>query len=369
MPSKNINKIALFVPNLQGGGAERVMVILANEFATRGLKVDLVLAKATGPYLSDLSENVRLVDLGSKRVLTSLASLVLYIRKAQPDAILSTLTHANIIVLWAKFLARSNARVILREADTLTPSLQYAPRILGRVMPRLIRWFYPMADGIIAGSKGVSDDLIKNGIVLPDKINVIHNPAVTPDIIKKSSVTFNHPWFVNGAPPVILGVGRLTEQKDFQTLIRAFALICENTSAHLVILGEGEDREKLQALIKQLDLDDKIELPGFVDNPFVYMAKSSVFVLSSKWEGLPNVLLHAMALGASVVATDCPSGPSEILDNGRYGALVSIGDVNSMAKAIQSYIQKPLLKHDHSEALAPFELENITDQYLSMLQG
>ena len=197
---------------------------------------------------------------------------------------------------------------------------------------------------------------------------MIYNPIVTSDLLKKSEAPLEHPWFKSGEPPVILGVGRLTAQKAFDVLITAFAQVRESQQARLLILGEGEDRPMLEALVKRLGLEQDIALPGFVSNPYSYMAHASLFVLSSRWEGLPTVLVEAMSVGTPVIATDCPSGPREILRDGQYGPLVPVDDPAALARAIQNLLANhPACPKE--ESWKPYELDFVTDQYLSMLMG
>lgn len=240
-------KVALFLPSLRGGGAERVMVNLARGFSEKGLEVDLVLAKAEGPYLSEVPAGVRVIDLHSSRVLASLPGLVRYLRRERPQAILSTLDHANIVALWARKLARVPNRLVVRVATNLSQSASNTSSARGRLMPRLIHKFYPWADAVVAISQGVADDLVKTARLSRERIQVIYNPVVTPEILEKAEEPLNHPWFAPGEPPVILSAGRLTKQKDYPTLIRAFALVRRERPARLMILGEGEERPKLEA--------------------------------------------------------------------------------------------------------------------------
>jgi len=359
-------RLALFLPSLRGGGAERVMLSLAEGFAQRGFCVDLVLAKAEGPYLKDVSREVRIVDLNASRVIKSLPSLVRYLRSEKPDAMLSAMGHANIVAICARSLAMVSTRVVVSEHSTLSLSMQNAPTKRGRFMPWLMKFFYPRANGIIAVSKGVADDLARV-IGLPRKrITVIYNPVVTPEVLQKAQEPIDHPWFRPGEPPVILGIGRLTRQKDFPTLIRAFALVRKERPARLMILGEGEERHNLEDLSRKLEITDDVDMPGFVDNPYKYMAHAAVFVFSSAWEGFGNVLVEAMACGCPVVSTDCPSGPAEILENGRYGRLVPVGDVESLARAIIETLNDPPDGKQLRRRAEDFSAERIVDKYLEL---
>jgi len=362
------SRVALYLPSLRGGGAERVMVNLARGFAERGLKVDLVLARAEGPYLAEVPSDVRVVDLKASRVLASLPGLVRYLRRERPLALLSTLDHANIVALWAKRLSGSQTRIVVRVASTITFSSNNASSARGRLMPWFIRYFYSRADGIVAISKGVAQDLSRNLGVPAERITVIYNPVVTPELFDRAKEPVEHPWFAPGQPPVILGVGRLTKAKDFPTLIRAFALVRRQRPARLMILGEGEERPRLEALVKELGLEEDVALPGFIDNPYAYMSRAGVFVLSSAWEGFGNVLVEAMACGCPVVSTDCPSGPAEILENGKYGPLVPVGDVDGLANSIvrlfdDTWSNTTLLVSRARE----FSLFEITKQYLEVM--
>jgi len=234
-------------------------------------------------------------------------------------------------------------------------------------MPFLMRLFYPWADKVVAVSKGVADDLVRITRLPKDKIQVIYNPVVTSEFFIKAEEPLDHPWFKPGEPPVILGVGRLTEAKDFPTLIRAFTLVRKERPARLMILGEGEDRPKLDALVKELGLEKDVALPGFVENPYKYMKRAAVFVLSSKWEGLPTVLIEAMALGTPVVSTACPSGPSEILEGGKWGRLVPVGDVEALAKAIVEALSTSHDKYAFQRHTQLFNWDVILTYYLKVL--
>lgn len=360
--------LAIYLPSLTGGGAERIMVTLANEVAQKGYAVDLVVALAEGPFLEDVSPKVRVVDLKSKRVLTSLPGLVRYLRRERPKSMLSAMNHANVIAVFARILAGRETRLLVSEHNTLSfPRTDKDPWQAGIVLS-LIGRTYPWADGVIAVSEGVRDDLVRLYALSPDKVHAIHNPIVTKELPEKAREPVDHPWFQEDAPPVILGVGRLTEQKGFATLIRALRRVRQHTECRLVILGEGELRDELQALIDELGLREHVLLPGFVKNPFAWMAHADLFVLSSGWEGFGNVLVEAMACGTPVVSTDCLSGPSEILENGKWGHLVPVGDPEGMALAILDTLSTNRHKSEELVARAQtFGSSGVADQYLRVL--
>lgn len=357
--------MALFLPSLGGGGAERVMVVLANGLAERGHLVDLVLAKAEGPYLAQVRDEVRIVDLGSRRVAFSLPGLVRYLRRERPASLLSALIHANVIACRAHRLARVPTRLVVSEHNYRSGSRPQ--NFHGRLVLWLMRGTYPWADAVVAVSHGVADDLVRNFGLAPDLVHVIYNPVVDDTLLSKAQAPLEHPWFVEGAPPVILGVGRLMEQKDFPTLIRAFARVRAQCAARLMILGEGELRPQLEALVRELGLQDDVALPGFAENPFAYMARAAVFVLSSRWEGFGNVLVEAMACGCPVVSTDCPSGPCEILEGGKWGRLVPVGDVDALAAAISATLDETA-QPDVRVPAGTFNVERAIAEYLAIMR-
>jgi glycosyltransferase involved in cell wall biosynthesis len=363
-------KIAIFLPSLRGGGAESNMVSLARGFVQQGLAVDLVLAKAEGPYLSQLPPEVQMVDLGASRVLASLPGLVCYLRRERPRAMLSAMDHANVVAVWARRLARVPVRLVASVRSTPSLDSSNAKNLQDRLMPLFIRFAYRDVDAVVPVSQGAADDLHLLTGLPRHVIRVIYNPVVRPELFQKAQEPLGHSWFQPGKPPVVLGVGRLTVQKDFPTLIRAFALVRRQRQARLMILGEGGERAQIEALTQKMGLgDDEVSLPGFVENPYPYMKNAGVFVLSSRWEGLPTVLIEAAALGVPLVATDCPSGPAEILENGKWGRMVTMGDFKQMAQAIlqvlsngNPIIPAVLLKER-------FSLDASIAAYISLLVG
>jgi glycosyltransferase involved in cell wall biosynthesis len=205
----------------------------------------------------------------------------------------------------------------------------------------LARHFYPLADACVGVSGGVADDLSDLIGMSREKIVAVKNPVVTAELASRAAEPVDHPWFEAGAPPVVLAAGRLTAQKDYPTLLRAVDLVRRTRPIRLLILGSGPERESLTALADALQLDDLVEFHGFAENPYAFMARASVFVLASAWEGSPNALVEAMACGCPVVSTDCPSGPAEILDDTRYGKLVPVGDSDALSRAIAELLDDP----------------------------
>lgn len=360
--------IALFMPSLGGGGAERAMLNLAGGLLDAGFRIDLLLANAVGPYRQQVPAEVKIIDFAQGRVLTCLPDMIRYLCANQPQILLSTPFRANLLVLVAKKLARSQVRVFVREAATLSESLRKSSPWQKWKAVTLARKIYPWADGIVAVSAGVATDLQSLLKLNPRQLKVINNPVVNQDLYRMSAETLNTPWFRADAPPVILGVGRLAPQKDFVTLIKAFAHVRLQRDCRLMILGEGPERQTLQNLVEELGLSEVVSMPGFVPNPFPYMRMARLLVLSSRHEGLPNVLIQAMALGTPVVATDCPSGPAEILEQGRFGPLVAVGDSDALSSAITLMLERipcDATRAQLVERAGNYHTEKVIHDYLS----
>jgi glycosyltransferase involved in cell wall biosynthesis len=361
--------IALFTRDLAGGGVGRVIVNLTKGFVGRGLKVDLVLARARGPYLGQLQSQVRVVDLEVNRTLRCVPGLTGYLRRERPQALIAFTDGANVVALWAKRLARVPTRVLISTHTNVSQHARQATKMRGRLIPHFARRFYRWADGVIAVSQGVADDLAETARLDRRQIRVIYNPVDTEAIIQLAKEPLQHPWFAPGAPSVILSAGRLTRQKDFPTLLQAFDRVRRRRPARLLILGEGEDRAALEHLAHELGCAADLSLPGFVDNPYPFMRAARMFVLSSAWEGFGNVLIEAMALGTPVIATDCPWGPAEILDGGDFGLLVPVGDVGALAEAIEKELDAARPRGYGRARAAEFASDRVAAAYLEAIAG
>lgn len=362
----NKKHIAFFLPNLHGGGAERITVNLLEGMSSKNISLDLVLADAEGELLSQVPNNVRVVNFASGRVLKAIPALSRYLKENKPSALVSHLSHANVTAVLARELAGTKTKLMLVEHNTLTFAESKLWR--ARLVPLFMKWLYPHADIVVGVSKGVTEDIRTQLGLAKDKVNTIYNPVVDDKLNLKSTACLNHAWFEKDSPPVFLAVGRLAEQKDFSTLIKAFALVRKHKYARLIILGEGNDRAELERLIEFLGISKDVSLPGFTDNPYAYMNKSSAFVLSSRWEGLPTVLIEAMACGCPVISTDCPSGPQEILEAGKYGELVAVGDFVALSKAMLNVIDNPRKSEILAQRTEHFTIDKAVSKYLELLK-
>lgn len=364
-------RIALVLPSLFGGGAERVMINLARGFVAEGHQVDLILFKREGAYVDQVPEGVRVLDFGVRRnlVLSGWLTLKLarYINRERPDALLAESGVPNSIAILAGRLASHPTRIFISEHIAISEVIARPVTMGERLRGFFARRIYPSADGIVCVSNGVADDLAQVGALDRQGITVIHNPLVTPEITERAEESCDHPWLQGDGPPVLLGVGRLVDQKDFGNLLRALAVVREQRDARLIILGEGPQEAMLRGLAEELGVADVVDLPGFVDNPYAYMARSAALVMSSAWEGFGNVIVEAMACGTPVVSTDCPSGPSEILQDGRYGPMAPIRDPEALAEAILRCLEEPLPREDLLGRAEDFSIPRISRQYLDLL--
>lgn len=336
-----MKRVAVFVSFSGQGGVEHMITHLVREFAAAGHAVDLLLVKAESAHLARISPAVRIVRLGTNHTFTSVFALRDYLLRDRPDALLVAKDRAMKVAVLARLLAGVPTRLIGRLGTTVSAALDGKGRIRRWAWYAGMRWTYPKLDGIVAISEGVAQDIVAITGLPRERIQVIPNPVLVPEMYVLAREEIAHPWLATPDIPIIMGAGRLTAQKDFHTLLRAFTLVLAKRPVRLIILGEGQDRNSLAMLARELGVDASVDMVGFQSNPYAWLARASLFVLSSRWEGFGNVLAEAMALGVPVASTDCPSGPREVLVGGRYGPLAPVGDAKALAEAMLDVLEHP----------------------------
>jgi len=365
-------KITFFIPTLGMGGVERFFINLINNIDREKFEPSLLLGDKEGIFISEVPEGIKVLNLNVSHVRDSIPKLVKYFREEKPDVFIAFYLHANLVSIISKILSGAKTKIIISERTTLSRLSKYSVyrasnKLTSRFLfPLLVKIFYPRADKIICVSKGVADDLEKI-IGSPKKLKVIYNYFDFEKIIELAKEKIDYPRSYLNDSPIICAVGRLVKDKDYPTLLNAFSLVLKKTKSRLIIIGEGRDREKLEALARQLNISDSVYFTGLQKNPYKFMAKADIFVLSSGIEGFPNVIIEAMACGVPVVSTDCKSGPNEIIENGKNGLLVPVGDRNALAEAILKLLADRELRAKFSregkKALQRFSLEKTIKEY------
>ena len=388
--------IAILLNSLPMGGAERAMLSFAGEAVRLGCRVDLVLVRKRGDFLSAVPPGIEIVEIGRcnkiqlvpwllragglqlaklvlghvPSVVRSLPFLVRYLSEARPQALLTTLHANNLAAIWAKRLSGCQTQIMIREASTISLNLAQEDCGFSKQVPALARRWYGEADGIVAVSEGAAEDLASFVGLPRSRVVTVYNSVDFDRVQDLAAEPLEDPWFTKEELPLFVTVGRLDAAKDIPTLLAAFAKVRAAKPCRLAVVGEGKLRSQCEALLRSLALTDCVRLVGRDSNPFRYIANAKVFVLSSAYEGFPNVLLEAMACGCPVVSTDCRSGPRELLSDGRFGHLVPVGDSDALAEAMLNTLASPKVPRDCLlERARVFNPERIARQYLGLLLG
>lgn len=362
-----MKKIALYIRNMNGGGAEKVFMTLSNHFISKGYEVDLLLTSSKGTHISSLDKRVRVIELSSKKTVLDFFKLVGYLKNESPDVLLSGLTNCNLIASISSLFSRSDTRIYVTQHSYQTEAFKAQSPIIRYIYKALIGTFYRRANGLISVSEGVNKDLTDSFRFLKKRSAVINNPFDIPYIKRQSLLSSNHPWLNKHKNyKVIISAGRLNPAKDFENLLRAFAIVKNQLNVRLIILGEGKLKDDLSESIEKKKLNGLVDLYGFTENPFSFIAKADVFVASSKHEGLSNVIIESMICGVPIVSTDCPSGPAEILENGIWGKLVPTNNPEALADAICTQLNSNT-KIDCSRRVQDFDKEKIGNDYLNFI--
>lgn len=364
---------ALYLPSLAGGGSERVTLTLANGLAERGVSVEILLGRSGGDLQPEVPEGIPVVDLGTRDRLSAVRAVSSYLHRRQPRIIYTAMYRAAPTIVFGALLSRTDT-ITAVEIENPLGRINRSGGVVRSTLHRIgLTWVLRRADLVLPVSEGVQRDLVNYLPIRVGDMPIIYNPVDVERIVGRSRESLDDPlasvFDSTDGRPVVMGMGRLCPQKDFVTLIRAFHELRRSVDAHLVILGEGEERANLESLITRLNLEEDVHLPGFVQNPYRYLARSGVFGLSSLWEGFGNVLVEALALGVPVVSTDCPGGPSEILGDGRWGRLVPVGDVVPLAEALRKTLAADHEPEPLKDRAEDFSVDAIVPAYLDVFFG
>jgi glycosyltransferase involved in cell wall biosynthesis len=359
--------VGIFIHSFAGGGAERSAITLANSIAERGWRVQFIVQTIDGPFRKLLDPRADVLILGGRfRGLPF--KMRRYLHRYQPEAVITFMTGFNIVAIIAAALSGWRGQLLVSERTSLQLTWAEAGYWRSWVLWGLMRLLYRRADRVVAVSQQLANDMVMQLDLPMQKVVAIPNPVPVEEIQRVSMVPVSHRFFSEGVP-VLMAVGRLHSDKDYPTLVRAVADLRERQDVRLIVLGEGPARSELETLVKSLGLSEVVDLLGFVSPPWPWMARADVLVLSSWAEGWPNVLAEALALGVPVVATDCPTGPREILDGGRFGRLVPVGNVGEMSAAIEATLDNPpdraILRGRSDE----WSTARVVEAYLSILRA
>lgn len=368
-PSNENRTIALLLPDLRGGGAERVCLNLANEFAHRGLPVRMMLMRKDGELLPLLDPRVEVVDLKAVRVRNAFLPLVRHLRHSPPAALLANMWPLTFVAVLARWMSRATCRLVTAEHTTWSSS-PLMQRCSARVAFKVsMRWLLPRADAVVTVSRGAAVDLERYAGLPAGSVLARYNPVTGREAVQPivADLPPSVAAWAQGQHRRVLTVGSLKSGKGLPELLDAFAELRQHVAVHLLILGEGDLRPALVAQIKALNLQDAVDMPGFVLDTAAFYGRADLFVLSSEYEGFGNVIVEALEHGVPVVSTDCPSGPREILQDGQYGRLVPVGDKQALTSAIFDSLRSV---HDVAalkRRAQDFSVDKIADQYLDLL--
>lgn len=357
--------LAFYVPSLTVGGAERVTVSVANGLAERGYDVHLLVSYYEGSFVGEVDDAVTVFDLETPRVPglgigASVPRLVSYLRRQSPSMVFAQMIYASDVLLTAHLLAGSDALVVPTVHNTV--GMHDPPK--ERLVQRLATVLSGRADRFVAVSAGAAQSVVEELAVPEEKVSVLHNPIPVADIRAQACESADHEWTADEELDVVLGIGRLAPQKDFETFLRAFAdVYAANPNTRAIIIGRGPERERLEAIARDLGIAEVVDFTGYVDNPYSYMADADVLAMSSIHEGLPTVLIEALACGCPVVSTDCPSGPRTILEDGTHGPLVPVADAPALGEAVLDTLNAPPDRSTLVDRARDFAPETVLDDY------
>ena len=367
-----MKNVCILLDNLEVGGAERIAINIAEQMKKSGISVEIVVSKRHGEFEEQVPEDIQIVELDSKDVpfvgvLGDIFALSSYLNKADHDGLISFKTNTNILSPLARLISDWNGTILIREMGLSRETFNNSSTLKFWATIALAALTYRIADELFVVSEGVSKEVRKTLLIDEDKITKVYNP-----VISESEIGHNHPWPCNewfqDDYTVIVAAGRLVSAKSFDTLIKSVPhLLAHNDNIRVLILGDGEKKQKLNHLSRELGVEQYVDLMGYVSNPNDYIYNSSLFVLSSIREGLPTVLIEALACGTPIVSTNCEYGPEEILCSGKYGTLVPTNDPQRLAEGAIEEITNPTKKEMLLERAKYFTIENQTKKYIEAL--
>lgn len=351
---------------MRGGGAEKVTLLLANEFVRKGQNVDLILLKAEGEFLTELDSRINVINLNTTQLLTALVKLIGYLQFTRPDVLLVLMWPLTIIGIIAYKLAKLNGKVITSEHTTFSKSPLYNSKFKSLIFKISLKLIYPLADNRLAVSNGVADDIAREGWLNRNSIKVIFNP------VELNPTTFTHnesqeAWKEYSGKKIV-AVGSLKVEKDYPNLLKAFAMLLQQQDAHLSLVGQGKLLTSLKKITQELNIENNVSFIGFSRKASAWIESADLFVLSSLQEGLPMVLIEALAVGTPIVSTDCESGPREILEDGKYGILVPVNDPKALAEAMLKSLNESHDKDYLRQRASAFSVDKIANQYLEIFE-
>lgn len=359
-------RLVFVLRDLEVGGAERATIRLANYAARQGVDTHIVVLTGTGALRGEVDSRVSLHDVRVRRIRGAALPLRRLLTRLRPDAVMATLPQVNALTVMVARSMTRRPRVTVREANDPRYEAPYSRRF-GSLFRHFLAWTYRRADAVIAVSEGVREGVISTYGVRPDRVIAIANASLDDEIGNRALEHLGDGWY-SGLERRVVCVARFSEQKDHATLLEAFRRLNRGPEVGLVLVGGGPLEAALRSRIDELGLNDRVKMVTGETNPFRWLRSAHALVLSSRWEGSPNVLVEAMALGVPVVATDCPSGPREILAAGRFGELVPVGDPQALAEALARTLARPVASADLIERSQEFHIERVGPRWLAALR-
>jgi len=362
-------KVALHITSLQQGGAERITINLAEGLAERGLNIDLLYCQQGTFPKEEMPKNVNFIHLKASNSVKSVSLLKNYLTKSRPAILLSALHQPSVASIIARSRSKTNTKIVVAIHNTVSQEVKFATNWRRKVMPIFARKLYPLADGIICVSKTAADDASQYLSLPRNRIEAIYNPVVTQSLMFKIAEESNNNWLDDQSEyPTFIAVGRLNNEKNFEMMLKALQIVNQTKKARLIILGEGPDRPKLESLVKSFGLEEVVDLAGFMQNPYTFIRKARAILLTSHHEGLPTVLIEALAAGTPIISVDCPSGPREILDGGGYGRLVTSLKPEAFSQAILDELGQARIPPP-AESWQPYKAEVAFEHYETYLSA